>query len=77
MVEECFCFECGLPDDTANMEELYVPDENGGYYSIEFHAHSMYQARGRGLEENCNMARLIPVLHKLMEEIDEKQRLRE
>jgi hypothetical protein len=77
MIEECFCFNCGLPDDTANMEQLYVPDGDGGYYSIEFHAHPTCQVRGRGLEEDCNMARLIPVLHKLIDEIEAKQRMRE
>jgi len=77
MMDECFCFKCGLPDDTANMEELYVPDGGGGYYSIEFHAHPMCQVRDCRLEENYNVALLIPVLHKLIDEIEAKQRMRE
>jgi hypothetical protein len=76
MIEECFCFKCGLPDDIANMEELYVPDGDGGFYSIECHAHPMCQGRHQGLEGNYNVARLIPVLHKLIEEIEAKRKVR-
>ena len=76
MIEECFCFKCGLPDDTANMEELHVPDGDGGFYSIEFHAHPMCHARRQGLEGNYNVGRLIPVLHKLIDEIEAKRKMR-
>jgi len=77
MIEECFCFKCGLPDDIANMEELHVSDGDGGFYSIDFHAHPTCQAGHKGLEENYNRARLIPILHKLIDEIKVKRKIRE
>jgi hypothetical protein len=70
MIEEFFCFKCGLPDTTANMETLHVPDGDGGFYSIEFHAHPVCQGRQQGLNENYNAARLIVALHKLIDEIE-------
>jgi hypothetical protein len=77
MIEEFFCFKCGLPDDAANMEELYVADGDGGFYSIEFYAHPMCQAGHQGLEESHNVAGLIPALHKLIDEIEAKRKMRE
>jgi len=74
MSEEFFCFKCGLPDDTTNMEALYVADGDGGFYSIKFHTHPMCQARHQGLEGNYNAARLVPVLHKLVDEIETKRK---
>ena len=76
MIDEFFCFKCGLPDNTTNMEEIYVADGDGGFYSIEFYAHPMCHGH-QGLEESYNVVRLIPVLHKLIDEIEAKRKMRQ